>query len=379
MYNLDSDSDEEFDEIIDQIFLNKYHCIKKLGEGAFGKIYEAIYRNEKYALKFEDRKKNLNLLQNEAVIMNYLKGPNIPFVKSYGFTSNYNLLIMQLLGKSLDNLLTEKKKFSIKTVCMLGYQMINILEFIHDRHIVHRDIKPDNFIMGLDELSDNLYLIDFGLAKKYRSIRTLVQYPLNKKNKLTGTARYVSINALKGYEQSRRDDLESVGYTLIYFLKGRLPWQRIRANTKEEKYKIILDMKMKISSKELCDGLPIELEEFLEYVKKLDYDEKPNYEKLRKFFDSIMKREQYKYDYIYDWTTLEEQENRKNIIRNRTDPTNGDTLTYPENEKKINYNDFNNFNIDEEVYYIQRNHKSFGNYLDNHDSAICCTSSCSIF
>jgi serine/threonine protein kinase len=181
MYNLDSDSDEEFDEIIDQIFLNKYHCIKKLGEGAFGKIYEAIYRNEKYALKFEDRKKNLNLLQNEAVIMNYLKGPNIPFVKSYGFTSNYNLLIMQLLGKSLDNLLTEKKKFSIKTVCMLGYQMINILEFIHDRHIVHRDIKPDNFIMGSDELSDNLYLIDFGLAKKYRSIRTLVQYPLNKK------------------------------------------------------------------------------------------------------------------------------------------------------------------------------------------------------
>ena len=136
---------------------------------------------------------------------------------------------------------------------------------------------------------------------------------------------------------------------------------------------------MKISSKELCDGLPIEFEEFLDYVKKLDYDEKPNYEKLRKFFDSIMKREQYKYDYIYDWTTLEEQENRKNIIRNRTDPTNGDTLTYPENEKKINYNDFNNFNIDEEVYYIQRNHKSFLNYLDNHDSAVCCTSSCNIF
>ena len=374
MYNLDSDSDEEYDEILDQIFFNKYHCIKKLGEGAFGKIYESIYKNEKYALKFEDRKKKHNLLQNEAVIMNYLKGQGIPFVKSYGFTSNYNIVIMQLLGKSLENLLNEKKKFSLKTVCMLGYQMINILEFIHDRHILHRDIKPDNFLMGLDELSDNVYLIDFGLAKKYRSISTLVQYPLIKKNKLTGTARYASINALKCYEQSRRDDLESLGYTLIYFLKGRLPWQGIRVDTKEEKYKKILDMKMKISSKELYEGLPKEFEEFLEYAKKLGYEEKPNYQNLRKLFDNIMKREQYTYDYIYDWTTLKEKERRK-IIKNKSEPTNGDTLTYHENVKKIN----NDFSLNNEIYYIQRNSKSFENFLDSQEPPVCCISSCNIF
>ena len=159
-------------------------------------------------------KKDYNLLQNEAAIMNYLKGPNIPFVKSYGFNNKYNIFVMQLLGKSLEELLMERKNFSLKTVCMLGYQMINTLEFIHERHIFHRDVKPDNFVMGLDELSENVYLIDFGLAKKYRSMTTLIQYPLTKKDKLTGTARYASINALKGYEHSRRDELESVGYIL---------------------------------------------------------------------------------------------------------------------------------------------------------------------
>ena len=190
MYNFfDSDSEEDYDDILDQTFFNKYHCIKRLSQGSFGQIYEAKYKNEKYALKFENRNKNYNLLQNEAAIMNYLKGPNIPLVKSYGFTSCYNILVMQLLGKSLEDLLIEKKFFSMKTVCMLGYQMVNILEFIHEKHILHRDIKPENFVMGLDELSDNVYLIDFGLAKKYRSIKTLIQYPLIKKKQLTGTAR----------------------------------------------------------------------------------------------------------------------------------------------------------------------------------------------
>ena len=374
MFNyLDSDSEEEFDDILDQTFFLKYHCTKKLGQGSFGKIYEANYKNEKYALKFEDRKKDYSLLQNEAAIMNYLKGPNIPLVKSYGFTSCYNILVMQLLGKSLEKLLMEKKIFSMKTVCMLGYQMVNILEFIHEKHILHRDIKPDNFVMGLDELSDNVYLIDFGLSKKYRSMKTLIQYPLVKKNKLTGTARYASINALKGYEHSRRDDLESVGYILIYFLKGKLPWQRINAKTKEDKYKKILEKKMEISSKELCKELPSEFEEFLEYTKNLEYNEKPNYEKLRKLFDDIMKKEKYSYDYIYDWTTLEEKECRKNN-KSKTEATNGDTLSYHENDKK-----YNNENIiNENIYHIKRNYKFLENYV-NEEPPVCCSSSCSIF
>ena len=377
MFNtFDIDSEEEYDDILGQIFFNKYHCIKKLGEGSFGQIYEANYKKEKYALKFEERKKDYNLLQNEAAIMNYLKGPNIPFVKSYGFNNKYNILVMQLLGKSLEELLMERKNFSLKTVCMLGYQMINTLEFIHERHILHRDVKPDNFVMGLDELSENVYLIDFGLAKKYRSMTTLIQYPLTKKDKLTGTARYASINALKGYEHSRRDELESVGYILVYFLKGKLPWQRIKANTKEEKYKKILEKKIEISSNELCKGLPKEFENFLEYTKQLKYEERPNYNILRKFLDNIMKRKNYNYDYIYDWTTLEEKEFRKHN-RTKTEPT-GETMSFNENEQQIYYNEDT---INNNIYHIERNNKLFENKFENNrfenkETAIC---SCFIF
>ena len=377
MFNtFDSDSEEEYDDILGQIFFNKYHCIKKLGEGSFGQIYEANYKKEKYALKFEERKKDYNLLQNEAAIMNYLKGPNIPFVKSYGFNNKYNILVMQLLGKSLEELLMERKNFSLKTVCMLGYQMINTLEFIHERHILHRDVKPDNFVMGLDELSENVYLIDFGLAKKYRSMTTLIQYPLTKKDKLTGTARYASINALKGYEHSRRDELESVGYILVYFLKGKLPWQRIKANTKEEKYKKILEKKIEISSNELCKGLPKEFENFLEYTKQLKYEERPNYNILRKLLDNIMKRKNYNYDYIYDWTTLEEKEFRKHN-RIKTEQT-GETMSFNENEQQIYYNEDT---INDNIYHIERNNKLFDNKFENNrfenkETAIC---SCFIF
>ena len=374
---LDSDSESEYDEILGKVFFNKYHCIKKLGEGSFGQIYEATYKSEKYALKFENRIKDYNLLQNEACLINYLKGPNIPYVKSYGFTSNYNILVMQLLGKSLEQLLMERKTFSLKTVCLLGYQMINILEFIHNKHILHRDIKPDNFVMGLNEVSNNVYLIDFGLAKKYRSMTTLIQYPMVKKNKLTGTARYASINALKGYEHSRRDDLESVGYILIYFLRGKLPWQRINAKTKEEKYKKIMEKKIEINSYDLCRGFPKEFGDFLEICKKLEYEEQPDYEKLRNLLNNIMKRENYIYDYIYDWTTLEEKECRKNN-RSKTEPTIEDTLSNNENEKKIEHNKIMNDNNNS--YHIQRNCKCFEKNLLNKESALCCSSAaCTIF
>ena len=243
MENDSSSSKSSVDDIINRIFFKKYQCIKKLGEGSFGRIYEAVYNSEHFALKFEDINSNSNLLENEASIMNYLKGPNIPFVRSYGTSGNYNILIMQLMGKSLEDLINLKKTFPIKTVCLIGYQMINVLEYIHNKHFVHRDLKPDNFVVGLNDLSKYLYLLDFGLAKKYRSSVTLKQYPLINKKKLTGTARYASINALRGFEQSRRDDLESAGYVLMYFLRGSLPWQGIPGKTKDERYKKILQKK----------------------------------------------------------------------------------------------------------------------------------------
>jgi serine/threonine protein kinase len=307
----DSSSNSERDDIIGKVFFKKYQCIKKLGEGSFGRIYEAIYKDDHYALKFENLNRNSNLLESEASIMNYLKGPNIPFVKSFGTSGNYNILIMQLMGKSLEDLINQKKTFSIKTVCLLGYQMITILEYIHNKHIVHRDIKPDNFVMGLDSLAKKVYLLDFGLAKKYRSSVTLVQYPLINKKKLTGTARYASINALRGYEQSRRDDLEAVGYVLMYFLRGNLPWQGLPGKNKEERYKKILQKKIDTSSYDLCVGFPEEFEKYIEYTRKMEYCEQPLYDKLRENFVKVIENINEDFDYIYDWSTDEEKEIRR--------------------------------------------------------------------
>ena len=304
------------DPLLYKKYFSKYRTIKKLGEGSFGKVYKAEYNGEYYAIKFEEKSKGQNLLETEATIMSYLKGPNIPFIKSFGYSGDYNILVMQLLGKSLEELFNKKLKFSIKTVSLLAYQMITVLQYIHDRHIIHRDIKPDNFVMGLNKDNATLFLLDFGLAKKYRSSKTLEQYPYIKKKKLTGTARYASIHALEEMEQSRRDDLESVGYVLMYFLRGNLPWQGLKIKSKEDRYKKILDKKKETTSEQLCKNFPDEFREYLEYCRNLEYTETPKYDKLKsKFYDLVIKRKE-NFDFVYDWTTENDLKKRKLIIPN---------------------------------------------------------------
>ena len=260
----------------------------------------------------EYKSKEQGLLEIEATIMSYLKGPYIPFIKSYGYSGDFNVLVMQLLDKSLEDLINKYNTFSIKTVAILGYQMVNILQYIHDRHIIHRDIKPDNFVMGAQEDNAKLYILDFGLAKKYRSSRTLVQYPYVKKKKLTGTARYASIHALEAYEQSRRDDLESVGYVLMYFLRGNLPWQGLKVRSKEDRYKKILEKKKETSSQDLCKEFPHEFFEYVDYSKNLEYEENPDYDFLRQKFLDVLKGLNEEMNYIYDWTTKSDLKKRQN-------------------------------------------------------------------
>ena len=210
---------------------------------------------------------------------------------------------MELLGKSLEQLFEEKgSKLSLKTVCMLGIQMISRLEYIHNKHILHRDIKPDNFIIGIDINCHKVYLIDFGLSKKYRSSRTLQHIKYSENKKLIGTARYASINALAGIEQGRRDDMEALSYVLIYFLRGCLPWQGLRVNKKEDRYKKILEKKKMVNSKELCIGLPNQFYLFVDYCRQLKFDEEPNYEYLKGLLIEIMNNNNFGFDYVYDWS-----------------------------------------------------------------------------
>ena len=209
---------------------------------------------------------------------------------------------MELLGKSLEDVFQQQqKKFSIKTVCMIGIQMIDRLEFVHNRNIIHRDIKPDNFVLGLDNKSHIIYILDFGLSKKYRSSRTHQHIKFNVNKKLTGTARYASINALKGCEQSRRDDLEAIGYVLMYFLRGSLPWQGLHVHKGEDRYKKILAKKRSTSAEELCLGFPNEFVEYINYTRNLEFEADPDYKFLRGLLVSALEKQNAKYDFWYDW------------------------------------------------------------------------------
>ena len=334
-----------------RIFFNKYKPEKKIGEGSFGKIYLShnINTGEKFALKLENRNITPSLLEQEAYILCYLKGEGIPFIKSFGISTEFNVLVMELLGKSLEYLFEKmNKKFSLKTVCMLGIQMITRLQYIHNKHILHRDIKPDNFIMGLDNNSWKVYLIDFGLSKKYRSSRTLKHINFAEHRKLIGTARYASINALAECEQGRRDDMEALGYVLMYFLKGNLPWQGLKINKREDRYRKIYEKKKETTAEELCKGFPKEFCEFVKYTRKLEFEEEPDYDYLRNLLKQVMKDKNYVMDYVYDWV-----EDIKSRGENRT--TTAEIITANQsnfsnivNEKKNNNNKVveNNNNID---------------------------------
>lgn len=157
---------------------------------------------------------------------------------------------------------------------------------IHDEHLIYRDIKPDNFLLGPKD--GTIYVVDFGMAKNYWNPLTQTHIPYSEKKSLSGTARYMSINTHKGREQSRRDDLEALGHVFLYFLRGSLPWQGIKANTNKEKYEKIGERKERVLIPELCAGFPEEFARYMEYVRSLGFEEKPKYETLKGLFRTLL-------------------------------------------------------------------------------------------
>ncbi|KAL3309578.1 Casein kinase I isoform alpha [Cichlidogyrus casuarinus] len=217
-------------------------------------------------------------------------------------------MVMDLLGPSLEDLFNFcGRRFTLKTVLMLAEQMLWRVEHVHTRHLIHRDIKPDNFLMGIGQNCNKVYMVDFGLAKKYRDNRTRVHIPFRTDKNLTGTARYASINAHAGIEQSRRDDIESLGYVFMYFLKGQLPWQGLRANTKKQKYERIYEKKMQTTPQQLCKNFPAEFELYLTYAREIQFDACPDYIYLRGLFRRLFKEKRFGWDYVFDWTLLNQK------------------------------------------------------------------------
>ena len=300
------------------VIFKKYKIKKKLAEGAFGDIYKGvcIETNELVAIKVEPKNKVKPLLETEAFFLYSLKGLGIPEVLSFGRVKNHNVLVEPLLDKSLFDIFNEnRKRMSLEDICLIANQILERIQWVHSKNIVHRDIKPDNFLIGRKD-PNIIYLIDFGLSKKYKSSTTGKHIRFGFTGKLTGTVRFASANALRGGEQSRKDDLESIGYMLIFFMRGKLPWQGVMGNKKIERYLKIYKMKKNVAPEDLCKSLPNQMTEYMKYVKSLEFQQDPDYKYLRNLFSSILKKIHDTNDFLlFSWIKLSDIPNLKNPIK----------------------------------------------------------------
>ena len=293
------------DETSGKVIAKDMQLMKRIGTGGFGEVWKAHKQgtDEYFAIKFV---LGGGGLRNEARTNQYLwKDSNpvgIPKVIWLGQELNREFIIMDLLGKNIGEIFEDMgKKFSKKTVYMLADQMIQRIEFIHSKKWIHRDIKPENFAFGLKpDTKNTLYIYDFGLMTRYKNGNDHIEYK-EAQGVTVGTSRYISLNCHKRNTLGRRDDLESLAYTLIFLAKGTLPWLDIKVKSKVEREKIIGQRKEQLSMEEICEGIPECFYALLEYSRNLDFYQDPDYEYCRYLFREQMADKGWNYDNIYDW------------------------------------------------------------------------------
>ncbi|KAB5572200.1 casein kinase I isoform delta [Coniochaeta sp. 2T2.1] len=288
----------------DILIADRYRVDRKIGAGGFGLVYSGtdLQSGEEVAIKLTYVRHDPEPLRGEKETYEALSGGmGIPRVRWFGQECDFYVLVHDILGPSLEDLFNYCGRiFSLKTILLIADQAISRIEYIHSKGFLHRDIKPDNFLMGIGRQGNTLYTIDFGLAKEFSDAercKNAEGLPLG------GTRRYASIRNHNGREQSRGDDLESLGYVFVYFARGSLPWQGLKAATDKGKDELIKEMKESLSGKALCDGvLPGQFATYIDYTRSLGFDDKPDYLYLRRLFRRLFAAEGFQHDNVFDWT-----------------------------------------------------------------------------
>ena len=381
-------------EVSKEIKFQKEHSIidntykiltdQRLGGGSFGYVYKCldIKTNKEYSIKIESNNLSNPQLLHEYKILKILEGnegiPNTYLFKNLGDES---VLVMDLLGPNFEDILqdTKTKKFTLKTCLMTLKQLIERLEIIHKEGIIHRDLKPENLLVNKNIRNSMIYLIDYGLSKKYKDNKNNIHIPFRDERPITGTIRYISINTHKGFEQSRRDDIESACYIILYFLNGKLDWDGIKSKTKEEKIQKIMEKKEEFKKNKEYKKLPEILSHIFQYVYSINFEEKPNYEYICGLIDKGLERYDGESNYeksLYDWQSIEfmvepifmiEEIKRKKMMEKMIEEEKKREEEKLKEKKEEKKEEKNNKEIDNKIIHNNYHNKT-NSYKNNHDN-----------